>query len=56
MSLQMVSEICGDENDPKWDEAVVAAEKALEVITICQATLDISKMLEFYIIRLGITL
>ena len=31
MSLQMVSEICGDENDPKWDEAVVAAEKALTV-------------------------
>ncbi|CAJ0962751.1 unnamed protein product, partial [Mesorhabditis belari] len=30
MSLQMVSEICGDENDPKWDEAVIAAEKALK--------------------------
>ncbi|CAJ0574358.1 unnamed protein product, partial [Mesorhabditis spiculigera] len=30
MSLQMVSEICGAEGDPKWAEAGVAAEQALQ--------------------------
>ncbi|CAJ0951932.1 unnamed protein product, partial [Mesorhabditis belari] len=29
MALQMVAEICGNERDPRWNEAIVAAKKAL---------------------------
>lgn len=29
MSLKMMAEVCGDNNDPRWDEAIEAAYKAL---------------------------
>lgn len=30
MSMMMMAELCGDNNDPRWEEATAAAEKALQ--------------------------
>ena len=31
MSMMMIAELCGDNHDPRWEEATAAAEKALQV-------------------------
>lgn len=30
MSLRMMAEVCGGEEDPRWDEAIEAAVNALQ--------------------------